>query len=333
MSNILIIGASSFVGSNLVRSLVNRGDKVSIFNLPNTWHPFLDGLKLNVYYGDVRDKRSLRIAIEEQDFVYNIAGIISYSLIDREKLYSTHVTGTRNVLEAAKELGIKKVVVTASTAGIGIPEDKDNPLNGESPFDFRKYRRVMYMYSKYLSIQECKKAAQEGLNVAIVSPTTIYGQGDITMHTGNLINKIKKNKVKFAPPGGNAVVSIDDIVEGYQLVMSKGKPGQNYIFADEFITYFDMYNRIARIVGAKPIKRALPRFTLPFLKFFWGAHERWKLLFNKKSHVSPSSINFKFKFRYFDSSKARNELGWQPKVSFDQAIKKAVDFYQEYNLI
>ena len=169
------------------------------------------------------------------------------------------------------------------------------------------------MHSKYLSIQECKKAAQEGLNVAIVSPTTIYGQGDITMHTGNLIKKIKENKIKFAPPGGNAVVSVDDIVDGYQLVMERGKPGQNYIFANEFITYFDMYNKIAKIVKARLIKRVLPRFALPFLRL-WRFSSRY-------------SINFKFKFRYFDSSKTRNELGWQPKVSFEEASKKAVDFY------
>ena len=313
MSNILIIGASSFVGSNLVRSLVNRGDKVSIFNLPNTWHPFLDGLKLDVYYGDIRNKESLRPVMKGQDYVYCIAGIISYHPADRAKLYSTHVTGTRNVLEVAKELGIKKIVVTASTAGIGIPEDKNKPFNEDSPFDFKKYKKVAYMHSKYLSIQECKKAAQEGLNVAIVSPTTIYGQGDITMHTGNLIKKIKENKIKFAPPGGNAVVSVDDIVDGYQLVMERGKPGQNYIFANEFITYFDMYNKIAKIVKARLIKRVLPRFALPFLRL-WRFSSRY-------------SINFKFKFRYFDSSKTRNELGWQPKVSFEEAIKKAVDFY------
>ncbi|MBI2549336.1 NAD-dependent epimerase/dehydratase family protein [Candidatus Woesearchaeota archaeon] len=268
----------------------------------------MDGLNINVFYGDIRPKNDVIKAMQGCD-------------------------GVRNILEVAKELKVKKVVVTASTAGIGIPDDKNSPLNEESPFDFKRYQKVMYMYSKYLTIKTCEEFARQGLNVSIISPTTIYGAGDVSMHIGKVVKKIKEEKMKYAPPGGNAVVSIEDTITAHLLIMEKGEKGENYIIANEFIPYIEMFNKIAFMLKSKKIKKTLPTWILPPCNIGFGLMENILFTFGKKPLLSPSSINFSFKHRYFDSSKIRHKLGWKPQVSFEETMKRAIEFYEKHNMI
>lgn len=332
MAKIFVTGASGCIGASLVKKLVRQGHKINILIPKGTWHPFLDNLKLKIFYGDVRNKKDIEKAMKNCKYVYHVAGIVSYNLIANWKVFSVNFYGTKNILEIAKKLKVKKIVVTASTAGIGIPENSDKPLNENAPFN-PKYKKIAYMYSKHLAIQECKQYARQGLNVSILSPTTVYGQGDITMHIGNLIKRIKQGQIKTSPPGGNSVLSVDDVVDAHLLVMKKGKKGENYIFANEALSYYNMYNKIAKILNVKPIKRIKPGWYLPFLKFFLTINEIILFIFNKKSKTSPTSINFLFRFRYFDSTKARKELGWKPKQIFEQAIIQAIEFYDKHNML
>lgn len=333
-NKILVTGAAGCVGSNLVKRLAqNSNNEINILIHKERWYPFLDGLKIKVFYGDIRNRNDVLKAMNGCDFVYQVAGVVSYNKLDNDYMFTTHVNGVRNILEVAKNLKVKKVVVTASTAGIGIPKNKNFPLNEESPFDFKKYKEVMYMYSKHLTIKVCKEFANQGLNVSIISPTTIYGTGDIGMHIGKVVKKIKEEKMKFAPPGGNAVVSIEDTIDAHILIMEKGKIGENYIIADEFIPYIEMFNRIAIMFNSKKIKSCLPKWIILPSKIGLGLAENFFFVFGKKPLLSPSSINFSFKHRYFDSSKIRKELGWKPQVSFEETMQRAIEFYKKQNLL
>ncbi|MBT3323626.1 NAD-dependent epimerase/dehydratase family protein [archaeon] len=331
-SKILITGASGCVGANLTKKLVEEGNDVRIFILKGTWHPFLDGLKLEVITGDITNIKDVYKAMEGCDYVYQIAGIVSYNKLDEDLIYKVNYLGTKNILEVAKTLKVKKVVVTASTAGIGIPKNK-LPLNEDSQFDYKKYKKVMYMYSKHLVIKECEKYAKQNLNVSIVSPTTIYGQGDLCMHIGNVVKKIKEGKLKLIPPGGNSVLSVDDVIDAHILVMKKGRSGENYIFANESITYKEMFSTIAKSLNVKKPKLITPNWILEPTKLSLSLMEYALLPLNKKPLLSPHSINFTFKYRYFDSNKARMELGWKPKQTFEESINKAIKFYTDYKLI
>lgn len=327
----MVTGASGQLGSSLVKSLVELGNNVRIFDLPKSNHPFLNGLKIEKVYGDITIKEDVYRAMKDCDFVYHLAGCVSYRRSASKKIFDVNCNGTQNVLETAKKLKIKKLVVTASTAGIGIPENIGRPLSERSRFD-EKWKRISYMYSKYLTIQLCKDAAKDGLDVVIVSPTTIYGQGDTAMHIGSFIKHVKKGMI-FAPPGGNSVVSVDDCVEGHILAMKHGEKGENYILANEFLRYKEMMDMIAEVVGAKPVRYVIPFWwqfvSVPFFRIIENAMS----VFGLKPFRVADSWLMRFKFRYFDSSKARKFLHWKPSVDFKESIKKAVDFYTQHGLI
>ena len=331
MSKILVTGAAWCLWSNLVRRLVRDRHDVSILIKPHTWHPFLDGLPITVFYGDIRHREDVLHALQGVELLYQVAGVVSYALLDNQDMYTTHVDGVKNVLDCAHDLWIKKIVVTASTAGVGIPNHQI-PLTEDVPFDTR-YNSVMSMYSKYCTIELCREYAHHWLDVVCVSPTTLYGPGDTKMHIGKVVRKIYEEKLRFVPPGGNAVVSVSDAVEWHILAMNRGISGENYILSDECMLYSDMFARIAKLLWKSSKFTVMPRYILPFLKFFCTCQEYLLYLFHRKPPLSPRALNFTFKYRYFDASKARRDLSWIPKQSFEESIVEAVEFYKNQNLI
>jgi len=115
--------------------------------------------------------------------------------------------------------------------------------------------------------------------------------------------------------------------------MKKGKKGENYIFSNECLPYAELFSIIAELVGLKPIKKISQRWILAPAKLVLGAYECILAPFNKKPLLSKNSLDISFRFRYFNSAKARKELGWKPKVSFKNTMIKAIRFYEEQGLL
>jgi dihydroflavonol-4-reductase len=185
------------------------------------------------------------------------------------------------------------------------------------------------MYSKKRGEDEVLKAHKKGLNVVIVNPSTIIGAGDEKMNSGVVFRNILINKIKAAPPGGNSIVSVSDAVEGHLLAMKKGKSGERYILNTENINFLEMFNVMAEELGAKKIKKRLHKHL-----YFPLAFVAWMLeKLNKNSKLTPQLLFFSFKHRYFDSRKAKHELGWLPKQGFRDAVKDAIIYYKDRGLI
>lgn len=323
---IFVTGATGFLGSNLTKRLVQEGDEVKILIHKKELHPLLLGLGMREVRGDINDFSLLEEAMSGCDFVYHCAAFVSFSQRDYDKLFAVNVEGTKNVVNAALECGVKKLVYTSACAVFGIT--KNPTLLDESSF-LEVNNGNPYAYSKRLAEKEILKACEKGLDAVIVNPSTIYGQGDTTLNSGLLIKLIYQNRLKFAPPGGTSVVSVDDVVEGHLLAMEKGKKGERYILSNEKFTYFDLFNVIAEVVGTKRIRFKVPSFS------FYPAILSAKIM--EKWFSSPL-INLQIlkelsHFKYFNSTKARNELGWNPKVDFKTAVARAFEFYKSQKLL
>lgn len=334
MSRIYVTGATGFIGSNLTRSLIRDGHEVVAMALKGTHHPYLKNLRgLILKEGNVLDFDSVKKSMKGCDHAYHLAGMVSHNRKDFNKLYAVHVEGTKNVLLAAMDLGLKKVTYTGTVSYLGFSSDNSHLLNEDDTFDENKLSKFGYEYTKWLAELEALKAYENGLDVSITLPAVVYGQGDFSMYRGEIFRSIKSGRVKAAFPGGNGVVSVDDIVDAHKLVMQKGKPGRKYIFSNENLESIKIINTIARTVGRPEIKKVLPKASLQLFFPIALCTEKVCSLFGKRSKICANMLTIASHYRYYDSTKARRELGWKPKVSFEEAVEKAVAFYRENNLI
>jgi dihydroflavonol-4-reductase len=244
---------------------------------------------------------------------------VSYRKADAERMYEANVIGTRNVLSAAMEAGVERVVHTSSTAAVGL---SDGPvvLDEDARFDPR-FRDVPYMWMKHLAEVECTEAAAAGLDVVIVNPTTILGAGDVHLNTGKLFQQIARGSLAFAPPGGNSVVALEDVVDGHLLAMERGVTGRRYILNGENLEQVALLSRIAGALGRPPVRRVLPRWTEAPLAA--GA----RLAEAAGGALTPQVVFFSYRYRWFSAARAQKELGWSPRAGVDAAIEDAARWY------
>lgn len=329
MPKIFVTGASGFVGSNLVRKLVKQGNLVTVLLRKSSSHPFLKNLEIKKTYGDITDYNSIVKAMKDCDYVIHSAAFISFNRADAKKMHQVNITGTKNIIKAALKLKVKKVVYVSACAAVGYSKKIVN-----ENFNFpKKYKKIAYMHTKHLAEKEAFKASKKGLNITIVNPCTIFGQGDITLNTGSIIKNIKNRRLCAATSGGTAVVSVDDVVDGISSAMKYGKAGQRYILSNENISYIKLFNIIAKELKVNKINKQLPILSYYILYPLVSIIETIAILFNKRLKLNTQVLDFSFKYRYFDSTKAKKELKWKPKVSIQHAVKKAIGFYKKEKLI
>jgi dihydroflavonol-4-reductase len=325
---IFITGGTGMVGANLVRRLVEKqgagggtGAEIRLLTRGRT-HPFLEDLPVQYVRGDLRDVELLCEGMRGCSQVYHVAGLVSYRRADRAALREVNVTGTRNVLAAARRAGVRRVVHTSSTAAVGYSTRADMVLDEHTPFD-PHFGRDPYMWTKHLAEVEVWAAVREGADVVMVNPSTIYGAGDLNRNTSAVFPTLRSGRMFAAPPGGTSVVAVDDVVSGLLLAMQRGESGRRYILSSERLLYHDMFNRIAALLGGPPVTRTFPAWLRGPLAAAAGGISVVAPGAPLSSHV----IRFSFGYRYFSAARAISELGWTPAVSFDDAVRAAQTFH------
>ncbi len=325
---IFITGAGGFIGSALARRLSAEGHDLVLFLRANERYLGLDGIQAAKEYGDVSDGHGkIMDAMKGCDLVYHCASKISFNRFNYAESYRINVLGTRNVLDAAYRNGIKKFAYISACAVFGFAKQKDI-IDERSRYAVKKINT--YAYTKKLAEEEVRNYCSKGLDAVIVNPCTVYGQGDRKLNSGAIIKTVYHNKLRFAPPGGTTVISIDDAVEGLITALDKGRKGENYILASEHMEYIDLLNIIAKITGARRISGKIPSF------FYYPAVFGAALieLFDRRSDfITPQIVKELFGYKYYSSSKATAELGWRPKVKIGEAIQKAFIFYRDQGLL
>lgn len=323
--NVFVTGGTGMVGANLARQLVAQGHCVRLL-LRQRRHPFLAELPYESVPGDLDDVRALTRGMSGCRHVYHVAGLVSYRPRDRARLYETNVAGTRNVLAAAAGAGVERVLHTSSTAAVGMSRRPHDVLDESASFD-RRFEADPYMWTKHLAEEEVARAVERGLDVIIVNPSTIYGGGDVYGNTSGLLPNLRRGRVLAAPPGGNSVVSVDDVVRGMLLAMERGRAGRRYILSAERMTYHDMLNRAAAVVGGRAIRWTIPTSWEHPLAAVVAAASALAPALPLSAHV----VRFSFRYRYFSAARAAAELGWVPRTSFEDAVRAALRFLDGRN--
>jgi dihydroflavonol-4-reductase len=321
----LVTGASGFIGSHLVRVLLEQGVKVRALVQAGAPLQNLSGLEIEQVEGDLLDLGSLEKALQGCDTVFHLAAIYAYWLPQPSLMYRVNVEGTIALLRAARAANVKRFVHTSSIAALGTLQgqelaDETTAFNNWDTADH-------YVLSKYMSDLEALRFNLQGLPVVVVNPTFPFGSNDIApTPTGILIQRYMTGQNPFVFRGGMNIVHVRDVAQGHFLAALKGRPGERYILGGQNITHHDFAHTVTRIAAVKPPRWEVP--TAPFARM--GQMLEW--VSDHVTHRPPLMVDKSLRYStgrylYFDSGKARRELGYTPGP-IEDALAEAVRWFR-----
>lgn len=320
---ILVTGATGYVGHQLALALARRGNEVNILvrNPASVHVPTHKNIR--VFTGDITDKPSVTAAMLGCRQVYHTAATVGVWAKDPTVFYDVNVRGTRNILDVALETRIEKSVFT-STCGV-IGPSLNEPMSEYDP-------RIIgfgldYELSKKMGEDLIFQYAREGMNAVVVSPSKVYGPGNVShsLTANAIIDKFLKKRIVFIPSPGTykaCFAFIDDIVNGHLLAMKKGEPGAKYILGGINISYYEFFDRIRTLSSCNG---RIIRLSKKIIK-------AWALLQNLnykitggRPHFTVKSIDTVFCNYTFSSEKAVSELGYRI-TPLEEALTKTINF-------
>ncbi|MCP9468617.1 MAG: NAD-dependent epimerase/dehydratase family protein [Nitrospira sp.] len=324
----LVTGATGFVGGAVARALVRAGYDVRVLTRPHADLHNLDGLTVEQVVGDLRDPGSLRAALKGCRHLYHVAAHYALWAQDPSIFYDVNVTGTVNLLEAARDVGTERIVYCSTIGAIGLPPGGGSGTE-ETPVSLSQMAGH-YKRSKYLAEQEVLRLAKEGLPVVIVNPSAPVGAGDVKpTPTGQIIVDFMKGRMPAYIETGMNIVDVDDVAQGHLLAMQKGRVGERYILGGKNLLLREVFEILSAVTGVKAPSLKLPRLAVLPLAYLnhWIAN-----MTGIPPRIPLEGVKMaKYKMHY-DCSKAIRELGI-PQTPPEVAIEKAVRWFRDHRYV
>ncbi len=322
----LVTGGTGFIGANVVRSLLRGGDEVRVLARPDSDLSNIAGLRVDVVRGDLRDRDSLRAAVRSCERVFHVGALYSFWVRDPDLVYEVNVEGTRNLLDAAEEAGVRRVVVTSSVAALAVPA-RGEVVTEETPANPSRIVGA-YKRSKYLAEQVALEAAGRGLPVVIVNPSFPVGPWDVKpTPTGQVIVDFLNRRMPAYIETGMNVVAVEDVAEGHLLAAERGRIGERYILGGENVTMRRLLEILAQVAGLP-----VPRVRAPYRPILALSYANALVcrVTGTTPRMTPDTIRMSHHAMYYDPAKARRELGL-PSTPIEEALRRADKVrWQEY---
>lgn len=322
---VAVTGASGHIGVNLLPLLIKRGYQVRVLVHKNS--AAFEGLDVTPVYGDLLDKASLVECIDGAEICIHLAGVITLEKKSEEVL-RVNIEGTRNLLEASRELGVKKFIFFSSIHALNVfpltgTMDETRELNYRSPFD--------YDQSKVKGEEMVLEAAQNGLHTVILNPTAVFGPKDHKpSQLGRALIQYYKGNIPATLDGGYNFVDVRDVAEGTVQAIDKGRNGHRYILSGNWKSITDLGATVHRFGGKKPPGIKVPfwlaRLGAGILNHFSSGKDEERLF-------APASLDtLENSHRNISFKKAEQELGYNPK-EFETTIQDTIAWFRNNNII
>ncbi len=320
---VAVTGAAGFIGSAVVRLLVERGRRVRALVAPGDPASNLDGLDVERVSVDVCDDAGMQRALKGCHTLYHLAAIYRTWMPDRALLYRVNLGGTTTTLLAAQKAGVSRIVHTSSIAAVGIRDDgaMSDETTAFNLFDIADD----YVLSKHLSEQIVMRFVAAGAPIVIVNPGFPFGPRDLApTPTGRIIWALMQHRVPGHSNGGFSAIDVDDLAMGHLLAEEKGRIGERYILVNHNVTVTDFMKIAARLAGV-----FVPPISVPNLAAAgYGAALEWWAdhISHKEPMATYHSVRYLQKQVFFDNRKAREELGL-PSRPLEETIQRAIDWF------
>ncbi|HEY9612954.1 NAD-dependent epimerase/dehydratase family protein [Allocoleopsis sp.] len=313
----LVTGANGFTGSHLVKALEQRGDAVVGLVRQSSNLERLSGCNVKLVYGDITDQNALKTAMTGVDWVFHTAAYVELGLVDAALMERVNVAGTRAVMEVAQAAGVSKVVYCSTIGVFGDTQGRvvDETFQREQT-DFSS----AYDRTKYDAQQIVDRFAAQSLPVVSILPSGIFGADD--PHFGPVMQQFLKGGLKIWAGGDRitGIVHVDDLVAAMILAAQKAQPGEHYIISAGDLTTREMFGILSQESGV-PFPREAPK---PLVRLAGNLLDPIGRLFKWQPPISRERVHYIYdRCVRVDASKARTELGWQPR-SVPQTLKEIV---------
>lgn len=327
----LVTGATGLLGSHIIEKLQARGEPVRALVRSSSDTSLLDDWKVEKALGDVTDLASLGAAMKGVHTVYHAAAQVGDWGPWRQFVAVT-IDGTANALRAARDAGVKRFLHVSSISSYGHPDGEGLVLDESAPLGVNLHRWSYYSRAK-VEAERLVRAAwdRRELPITVVKPSWLYGPRD-RASMPRLIRAIRAGKAKIIGDGDNRLnlTYAGNEAEGCILAATSDKAvGQTYNLSnDGEITLGGYLNKIAACLGAKAVTRRVPYkiayFAAFMMELFGHALHR-----RKPPLVTRYAVWLMGRRCYFSCEKARQELGWQPTVGYDEGIERSVKWCLE----
>ena len=320
----LVTGGSGFLGSAVVRTLLDRGAKVRALVQPTSPRGNFSGLDCEIVVGDLTDPASLESALQGVRYLFHVAADYRLWAPDPAVIVRANVEGTTNLFRAALSAGVERIVYTSSVAALKVagataPVDELAALLPEEAIG-------TYKRSKTLAERAVEEMIRrEGLPAVIVNPTTPIGPRDIRpTPTGRILLDAARGKIPAFVDTGLNFVHVDDVAAGHLLAFERGRIGERYILGGENLTLQELLGTVAKLAGRRAPTLKLPRIPLYPLAF--GA-ETLARLTKKEPLLTIDGLRMSSYRMFFTSAKAERELGYRSRP-YQEAVSEALAWFR-----
>ncbi len=328
MTRILLTGATGFIGSHVARELLAAGYEVRALV-----RPAASGLqarrnpldeRIQVAEGDLRDKDSLKSALEGCEMLMHAAADYRLWAPDKKTIFATNLIGTRNLLQEALRQGLRRVVYTSSVAACGLPAD-GTPGTEETPITVQQLAGE-YKRSKYYAEREALRLVREGLPLVVVNPSTPVGPGDAKpTPTGRIIVDFLRGRLPAYVNTGLNLIAVEDCARGHLLALETGRVGERYILGNCNLSLKEILGILATLTG-----RQTPRFQVPRWLAYAAAYVDEFIegrLLQRVPGIPLNGVRMSSHHMYFNASKAVDELGL-PQSPVEDALGRAIAWFR-----
>jgi len=323
---VFLTGATGFVGSHVAHALAEQGADLRLLVRAGSRTDNIAELKAETALGDLREPDSLKRAMSGCEFVFHVAADYRLWVRDLDQMYRSNVEGTRAIIRAAQESGVRRVIYTSSVATMGF--SNDGRLADENSPVTQADMVGHYKRSKFMAEQIALEAGREGKNVVVVNPTTPIGERDIKpTPTGRIIVDFLNRKFPAYVDTGLNLADAKEVARGHLLAMEKAVPGERYILGGENLTLKQILDKLAALTGLPSPTMKVPHAVAlgfaVFDEFFTG------MILRKEPRATIDAVKMGRKKMFASSAKAERELGYKI-VPVENALRRAIDWFQSH---
>lgn len=306
---ILITGGTGFLGTHIVRQFLDAGE-TNLKAMASRVPEWMKDAGVKAVEGSVTDRDDVAKACKNVSAIFHLAGKVSRDNDDAMSMNNIHLQGTRLLCEAATEAGVQTMVLASSSGTIAVGED-EQVVDETFPQPVAILTRWAYYASKYYQERAAlENFKADGQKLVIMNPSLLLGPDDERLSSTKVVLDFMGRKIPYCPSGGLNFVDARDAAAAFISALEKGEHQEKYLLGTENLTFEQFFGRLERLSGVSaPMMKVPKKLAMAGSSMISSLYKNW----GKQSPVAPNEVEQAEHFWYFDSSKAIETLGFEPR--------------------